>query len=172
MDSRRGNRLLLQDPGRASILFMRPGVARHKESSMSLPKGLSSVRILCLFALVPALLSGSRVDAGVLMLSADSSSIEGLVGSSTIPFNPGNVTFYNNVLGGGKNVQILSTTLNNTIGTPSQLSVLNTFYNSQPGVTSSIVTGPITTALLANTNLFIDDLPDAPLTASANLQRP
>src|SRR3954449_3554588 len=98
MDSRRGNRLFLQDPGRASILFMRPSATRHKESSMSLPKGLSSVRILCLFALVPALFSGSRVDAGVLMLSADSSIIEGLVGGSTIPLTPGNVTFFNNVL--------------------------------------------------------------------------
>ncbi len=111
-------------------------------------------------------LTSQQSDAGYLTLSADSNIISGLNGTDTVPMTAGNATFFQNLLGGGQTVKVLSTTFGNNVDGFNQNSIVNTFYNSLAGVTSSIVTGPISTALLAGTNLFIDDLPDAALTTT------
>ena len=76
------------------------------------------------------------------------------------------MTFFNNILGAGKTVEILSTTIGMNEDGVNLDGVLNTFYKGLPGVTSSIVSAPITPGLLAGTDLFIDALPDAALTAA------
>jgi hypothetical protein len=123
------------------------------------------VGIFGLMVLSSACLSGSRADAGFLTVSGDSNIVNALNGPDGIPMTAGNQTFFNNLRGGGSTVKILGTSLGSNVDGINQLAVTNTFYNGQSGVTSSIVLGPITASLLAGTNLFIDDLPDAALTA-------
>jgi hypothetical protein len=133
---------------------------------LNLTKCPATLRVLGLFALSSALLSGPSVDAGTIILSGDSNIINGLNGSDILPATAGNMTFFNNILGGGNSVTILSTIVGSNLDGVNQEAVLNDYYNGQAGVTSSVVTGPITTSLLAGTNLFIDDIPDAALTSS------
>jgi len=139
---------------------------------LNLGKLRASLRGLGLLVLSAALLPSPAADAGFLVVSADSNIIVPLDPTKGAPTPNDNGVFFNNVLNGGKVVQILSSTVSNTtnpgVGTGGVNldATLSAFYNSQPGVTSSIVTGTITTASLAGVGLFVSDLPDAAFTSS------
>ncbi len=72
--------------------------------------------------------------------------------------NPGNQRFFQNVLADGTRVAVHGS---NLVGFRDNI---NTFYNSLPGVTSSLLAGPITAAALAGVNLLVSILPDAAYT--------
>jgi hypothetical protein len=103
---------------------------------------------------------------GNFVVSGDSNIINGLDGSAGAPTPNDNGVFFNNVLQGGSVVKIYA----GTIGLVGSLSdapdIVNTYYNAQAGVTSSIGSGPITSAALSGVNLLVDILPDNAMTSS------
>ncbi len=96
--------------------------------------------------------------AGLIVLSGDATIGNALVGAST-PVNAGNQRFFANVLAAGSRVLVQGDN-----GGPFESPVLNidTFYRALPGVTSSVQSGPLTSASLAGVDLFVSATPLAP----------
>jgi hypothetical protein len=92
--------------------------------------------------------------SATLFLSGDSNiSNSGLSDS-------GNKQFFKNILQGGSKVVVLQDSYD-SFG-----STVNTFYNTVPGVTSTMITGTVTSAQLTGAKLFVSSLPDDPFTSA------
>lgn len=94
--------------------------------------------------------------AGTIFLSGDVNIITSLDGSFGDTVNPGNQLFFQNILGSGTRVVI-----HDRSAAPSGLLIntINSYYNSLSGVSSSVLSGSLTSAALAGANLFISMLP-------------
>jgi hypothetical protein len=104
---------------------------------------LSLMILLVLVAYSPA--------KATLFVSGDSNIIDPL----TPGIDTGNQQFFTNILGGGNSVAVLHSTVpsgSDFVGN------VNQFYNSLSGVTSTVITGPITS--LTGYNLLVAPLPD------------
>jgi hypothetical protein len=109
-----------------------------------------------LFLVAAALILGpvDRAQAGVILLSGDSNTTDTLnaVGNEQ--------TFFSNVLGGGNTVAVLDF-IANVYGSASNTDTeVDTFFDSLAGVTSTLISGAVTDALLAGVDLFVVPLPD------------
>jgi len=98
--------------------------------------------------------------AGTIILSGDSNPLGALNGGFGVTPND-NARFFENVLGHGKTVGVISG--NYAHG---DIPVLNAFYNSLSGVSSTAISGTLTTGNLANISLLIVVMPDNAFTAS------
>jgi len=99
-----------------------------------------------------------------IVLSGDSNIGNPLDGSFGPGIDPGNQRFFQNVLGSG--TQVVQENGDSTGSGGLAETSINNFYNGLPGVTATVVSGPITASTLAGANLFIDVLPTAALTGS------
>ena len=101
--------------------------------------------------LLTSLFAGAvDAQAGTIILFGD---VDNLALNGAIP--PGNQMFFKNILGSGTRVVISGGSVDK----------LNNFYNGLSGVSSSVLTGPITSTALSGTNLFISMLPTAPFSS-------
>lgn len=124
------------------------------------------MRILIAAAAVAAL-SFTAVEARTIIVSGDSNIGNAVDGSNGAMVNPGNATFFGNVLGAGATVKMAIGGGADT-GINASAASINTFYNSLGGV-SSTLDGPgtlIDAAFLAGADLFIGILPDDPYSGS------
>jgi hypothetical protein len=112
-------------------------------------------RCVLAVAMLSLILAVGQAEAGLIILSGDQNMSDALVGNGT-PINPGNERFFSNVLGGGTHVVVQGTDLSG-IDTP--VANINTYYNTIAGVTSTIQSGPVTTASLSGVNLFVSAIP-------------
>ncbi|MBD2505397.1 P-loop NTPase family protein [Anabaena azotica] len=103
--------------------------------------------------------------AGTIFLSGDTNIVNPLVGSFDTPVDPGNVQFFTNILQNGTNVVVQSSNSGSSSVANAEFE-FNSFYNSLPGVTSTIVSDPITESVLSDADLFISFLPDESFTAA------
>jgi hypothetical protein len=95
--------------------------------------------------------------AGVLIVAGDHNIGNPIDGSFTAPVDPGNGTWFTNILAGGTTVKVQDEFF---MGSGQQATEsINNHYNGLPGVTSSLFTGTITGADLAGVSLFISILP-------------
>lgn len=117
------------------------------------------------FALVLGLLSlvvVAPVHAGTIILSGDTNIINPAVGTFGQAVDPGNVTWFTNILQGGTSVLLQHGGGGGSSAGPANTSTpLNTFYSNMAGVSSSILGGAVTGASLAGVDLFISILPAA-----------
>jgi len=122
-------------------------------------------RITMLIAALALLLGGvtGEASAGLIVVSGDENICNGLDGSGGFPVFPGNQTFFKNILGSGHSVLVQGT---DPGGVDTPVAITNAFYNSVPGVTSSILAGPVTAAALAGKDLFVSALPAVAFTPS------
>lgn len=98
---------------------------------------------------------GASAAHATLIVSGDSNLLVNTLQDTTVD----NSILFTNVLSGGSNVAILSSSLSFVAPTT------NAFYNSLGGVTSNIVTGPVTSSMLAGVDLFLSSLPDHAFTS-------
>ncbi|MEH2355800.1 PEP-CTERM sorting domain-containing protein [Nostoc sp.] len=117
-------------------------------------------RALCSASVILTFSIGSRSYAGTFIVSGDANIVNPLVASSNQLINPGNVQFFTNILEGGTNVIVQSTSSGDDTAVEAIESEINSFYNSLTGVTSTIVNDLITPAVLSSADLFISSLPD------------
>ena len=117
-------------------------------------KHFAPTQLFTFLAGVALLSAVSPVRADILV--AGDTNLVGAINGSYGPFPDDNHTFFANALEGGHSVKIF--TGGDTI--------LNTFYNSQPGVTSSFLTGAVTPSSLTGVNLFIVELPQTSFSTS------
>jgi len=103
--------------------------------------------------------------AGTIFLSGDTNIVNPLVGSSGEPIDLGNVQFFTNILQNGTNVVVQSNDNNDPLVINAEFE-FNNFYNSLAGVTSTIVSSPITESVLSDADLFISFMPDESFTAA------
>jgi hypothetical protein len=101
--------------------------------------------------------------AGVILLSGDSNIGNPINGSSGASVDPGNATFFTNILGAGTTVRIQNESVNSSVG--DSTAAINDLYNSQTGVGSSFFSGTITSADLSGVDLFVSVLPSDNYTA-------
>lgn len=91
--------------------------------------------------------------AGPIVVSGDSNL------TNQLASNGGNQAFFNNVLGGGSQVAVLSTT-------PSKCCLANgdelvvTHYNAQAGVSATLLAGPLAGGSLSGYDLFVVVMPE------------
>ena len=97
---------------------------------------------------------------GFVVLSGDGTPSFFLTDTSPNLATAGNQQFFSNVLGGGTQVVVLSTTLS---GNDSEI---NEFYDGLPGVTSGLFAGALTAAALASANLLVVPTPEDNFTAA------
>lgn len=100
--------------------------------------------------------------AGTILLSGDSNITDLLGGANN------NSLFFSNVLGSGDTVAVLDFT-NPLPGAPSVTNTdleVNAFYAAIAGVTSTLVSGAVSAAMLAGVDLFVVPLPDDSFSAS------
>jgi PEP-CTERM motif len=140
----------------------RPSLIEESVKQSSLQIGTGGIPMRFLTAAFPVLLSllltaPRMAKGGTVILNGDSSTIFALPNGA-----PGNVVFFQNVLGTWKKVGVIGGRAAINDG---DLPILNTFYNSISGVTSSTVTS-LTTSSLADISLLIVDLPDTSFTAA------
>jgi hypothetical protein len=110
----------------------------------SIAKQLLLGLLLCAFGMV------TTTGASTIILSGDSN-----IGYYIA--NPGNATFFGNVLGGGTNVLLQNENTGSSVTT--SINNINNYYKSLSGVTSDLYTGTITPASLAGVDLFFSILP-------------
>ncbi len=104
----------------------------------------------------------SSADAFVI-LSGDSNLARLALDTDDALFDPGNAQFFTNALGTGVTAAVAGgIALDNTTA----MTNLNEHYNSLPGVTSSILAGPISDASLVGVDLLVNSLPDAAYSAA------
>ncbi|QSJ15552.1 PEP-CTERM sorting domain-containing protein [Nostoc sp. UHCC 0702] len=103
--------------------------------------------------------------AGTIFLSGDTNIVNPLVGSSGQPVDPGNVQFFTNILQNGTNVVVQSNDNSDPFVANAEFE-FNSFYNSLAGVTSTIVSSPITESVLSDADLFISFMPDESFAAA------
>jgi hypothetical protein len=97
-----------------------------------------------------------------LFLSGDTNIINAIAGSEGAPVDTGNKQFFTNILQGGSSVAVLQSDWAGSVSTVD--TDLNAYYNTLAGVTSTIVSGTITS--LAGYDLFVAPLPDHAFTAA------
>ena len=108
--------------------------------------------ILLLFGPVSA-------DAGLIVVSGDVTPSFYLTDTPPDPAVAGNQQFFANVLGGGTRVGVLTTT-----NLDAELEI-DEFYNSLAGVTSNLISGALTSAVLADLDLLHIPFPDSAFTS-------
>ena len=101
-------------------------------------------------------------DAAIIV-SGDSNITDPLVGAQGAPIDPGNRQFFTNSLQGGSSV-LVSESWGGGAWKPENS--INTFYNSLPGVTSNVLSGPVTGSQLAGVDLYVSPLPGYAFIAS------
>jgi hypothetical protein len=95
--------------------------------------------------------------ASSIILSGDVNIVTSLDGSFGDVVNPGNQLFFQNILGSGTRVVI-----HDRSGPPfagAFINTINNYYNGLSGVSSSALSGSLTSAALSGANLFISMLP-------------
>ncbi len=120
-------------------------------------------KLICVsFTLALAFVFGVSAATANIFLSGDTNITNPLTGSFGVSIDTGNQTFFSNILQGGHNVAVLQSTWPGSVGYA--YTDVNTFYNSLTGVTSTVISGTITS--LAGYNLFVAPLPDHSFTTS------
>lgn len=107
----------------------------------------------------------SSASAGIIFLSGDSNITNPL--NSTNGWgglDVGNQRFFTNILQGGTSVVVLGNSPGGSIEYSD--TDVNDYYNSLAGVTSTIVHGTVTDAVLAGKDLFVSSVPDDAFTAA------
>jgi hypothetical protein len=105
------------------------------------------------FHLALVLFGGLAAHAGTIVVSGDSNIVDPLAS------NTGNQAFFNNILGSGTSVGVLSTTPQFCCLGNSDQAIVD-HYNTRPGVTASLLGGPIGAGSLLGFNLFVVLLPE------------
>jgi hypothetical protein len=119
---------------------------------MKLP-GISIVLAAAFAAITPA-----AARAGTIFLSGDCNVANPLTGSFGAGISAGNQRFFQNVLQGGTRVCVLESV---SVGSVDLSDTdINSFYNTLPGVSSVLVSGTLTSGILAGVNLFVSPVPD------------
>lgn len=117
-------------------------------------------RTLKWLATLAAVLVASMAQAGPLIVSGDSNIIDQLAS------NAGNARFFDNILGGGTSVGVLSTTPSLCcLGSADDLVV--SYYDAKPGVSATKIVGPIVAGALAGFNVFVVTMPELAFGAAA-----
>lgn len=96
--------------------------------------------------------------AATIFLSGDVNIVTAVDGSFGDIVNPGNQLFFQNILGSGTRVVIHDRSVFRGVSGPI-INTINTYYNGLGGVSSSAVSGSVTSSALSGTNLFISLLP-------------
>jgi len=99
--------------------------------------------------------------AGQIVVSGDITPVFFLTDTSPNDAEPGNQTFFENVLGAGTGVAVLNTS-NNT----SASAEVDEFFGGLAGVTSTLLAGPVSAGDLSAVDLFVAPAPDTAFTAS------
>jgi hypothetical protein len=97
----------------------------------------------------------------VILLSGDTNITDILVGGQGLPIDAGNQQFFINILQGG--ISVVALEEHSGIHAADNV---NAFYNSLPGLSSTVIDGPVTNAALAGTDLFISAIPSDAFTTS------
>lgn len=105
----------------------------------------------CVLALETAVCSAG----GVVFLSGDTNIIDPIAGDQGASLDAGNQTFFVNVLQGGSSVVVLEGP--NTSWKPHE--TINAFYNTIPTVTSTLLSGPVTSLELSGKDLLVASRP-------------
>lgn len=92
----------------------------------------------------------------LILVSGDVNIVDPLTGAQSAPIDPGNQEFFTNILQGGSSVAVLEVT--GDFAYYPDL-VVDTFYDSLSGVSSTVISGEITDALLAGVDLFVAPAP-------------
>jgi hypothetical protein len=97
----------------------------------------------------------------IVLVSGDSNITNALNGTFGAAIDPGNQQFFLNILQGGTSVVVDTTTAfpETVFG-----NAVNNFYNAS-GVSSTLITSPVTDVDLAHVNLFVSIMPDSFSTA-------
>jgi PEP-CTERM motif len=95
--------------------------------------------------------------ASTIILSGDVNIVTSLDGSFGDTVNPGNQLFFQNILGSGTRVVIHDRSAHGF--SPALINTINNYYNGLSGVSSSALSGSLTSAALSGANLFISMLP-------------
>lgn len=114
-----------------------------------------------IIALFLALVVGFPVHAE-LFVSGDTNIINPIAGSGGASVDAGNKTFFTNVLKGGTSVAVLESNWSGSVASVD--TELNAYYNSLGGVTSTLISGTVTT--LAGYDLLVAPLPDHAFTTA------
>lgn len=120
-----------------------------------------TLALFSLVALTLSLLIGVNANA-TLFLSGDTNITNPLTGSASTSIDPGNQRFFTNILQGGDSVAVLQSSWTGSVG--NAYTDVNTFYNSLSGVTSTVISGTITS--LAGYDLFVAPLPNDAFTTN------
>lgn len=104
---------------------------------------------------------GVNSASATIFLSGDSNITDPLITGNPYgePVDPGNQQFFTNILQGGSSVVVLYGLLHMDTN-------VDTFYDGLSGVTSTLISGTVTDALLAGVDLFVAPLPEDAFTAS------
>jgi len=127
---------------------------------------ITSPRCVALF-LTLLFAASVNADAATIFLSGDVNILTSLDGSFGDVVNPGNQQFFKNILGSGTHVVIHDASAAPFSG--ALINTVNTFYSSLSGVSSSVLSGSVTSAALSGANLFISMLPGTEFSAEAVL---
>jgi len=95
--------------------------------------------------------------ASTIILSGDVNVVTSLDGSFGDIVNPGNQLFFQNILGSGTRVVMHDRSAAPFSG--ALINTINTYYSGLSGVSSSALSGTVTSAALSGANLFISMLP-------------
>lgn len=117
------------------------------------------IRSLRTLVCLSALLASAMAQAGPLILSGDSNII------NRLGVNAGNNAFFDNILGTGNSVGVLSTTPTACCLGNADDQVVS-YYGAKAGVTATLVNGPIGAGSLAGFDVFVIASPEAAIGAA------
>ncbi len=125
--------------------------------------GIKKVFLCSVVSLALAFAFSMTSAEATIFLSGDSNIMTPLVTTNYagLPIDPGNQQFFESILNGGTNVLVLQGDVAAVNGTD-----INNFYNGLGGVTSNLISGPVTAADLSGVNLFFAPMPADAFTAS------
>jgi hypothetical protein len=138
-----------------------PGLCKMRRANSKLLKEFSMLtKVLKSLATLAGTLFLATAMAGPIVVSGDSNIAD------ILDSNGGNQAFFNNVLGGGTSVAVLSTTPSLCcLGNADQLIVDH--YNAQAGVSATLLGGPVMAGSLAAYDLFVVAVPELAFGAAA-----
>lgn len=117
------------------------------------------IRSLRKLVCLSALLASAMAQAGPLILSGDTNLI------NRLGINAGNNAFFDNILGSGSSVGVLSTNPSLCcLGTADDNVV--SYYDAKAGVTAALINGPIGAGSLAGFDVFVIAVPEAAIGAA------
>lgn len=133
----------------------------------SLTKVMKAFQTSCLAVLtwLAVVLAPATLRAGTLFVSGDSNIGNYLTGSTFGTVAAGNQTFFQNLLQDGSAVRVLESTSGASSANMADLDI-STFYNTISGVSSTLVSGTISSETLLGVDLFVSLLPDDPFSTS------